>query len=83
MASDGPIARQPSHGEIAMLKAQLTDIGYTQLGTDSIYDERTEEAIKQIQRKYGLESDGIVGPLTKIVLFNENPRLDIPHIRRD
>jgi hypothetical protein len=33
--------------------------------------------------KYGLEPDGIVGSQTKIVLFNENQRLDIPHIRHD
>jgi general secretion pathway protein A len=83
MAPDGPKPNRSPHDVIVALKNQLNEIGYTQLDTGPSYDERTKETVKQIQRKYGLNPDGIVGSLTKIVLFNENQRLDIPHIRHD
>jgi general secretion pathway protein A len=83
MSPDGPAPNRLPRDAIGALKNQLKEIGYTQLDTGPSYDERTKEAVRQIQRKYGLEPDGIVGALTKIVLFNENQRLDIPHIRHD
>ena len=83
MSPDGPAPNRLPRDAIGALKNQLNEIGYTQLDTGPSYDERTKEAVRQIQRKYGLEPDGIVGALTKIVLFNENQRLDIPHIRHD
>ncbi|MGB7920448.1 MAG: AAA family ATPase [Desulfobacterales bacterium] len=83
MSPDGLAPNRLPSDAIAALKNQLSEIGYTQLDTGPSYDERTKEAVRQIQRKYGLEPDGIVGALTKIVLFNENQRLDIPHIRSD
>ena len=83
MSPDGPAPSRLPRDAIAALKNQLNEIGYTQLDAGPSYDERTKEAVRQVQRKYGLEPDGIVGALTKIVLFNENQRLDIPHIRHD
>ncbi|MGB5424136.1 MAG: AAA family ATPase [Desulfobacterales bacterium] len=83
MSPDGLAPNRSPRNAIAALKNQLNEIGYTQLDTGPSYDERTKETVRQIQRKYGLEPDGIVGALTKIVLFNENQRLDIPHIRHD
>ena len=83
MSPDGPAPSRLPPDAIAALKNQLNEIGYTQLDAGPSYDERTKEAVRQVQRKYGLEPDGIVGALTKIVLFNENQRLDIPHIRHD
>lgn len=83
MSPDDPTAKRPPHDAIAALKNQLNEIGYTQLDAGPSYDEQTKAAVRQIQRKHGLEPDGIVGSLTKIVLFNENQRLDIPHIRHD
>jgi general secretion pathway protein A len=83
MYPDGPAPNRLPRDAIGALKNQLNEIGYTQIDTGPSYDERTKEAVRQIQRKYGLAPDGIVGALTKIVLFNENQRLDIPHIRHD
>jgi general secretion pathway protein A len=45
-----------------------------------LYDEQTKKVVRQIQRKHGLKPDGIVGPLTKIVLYNEKKTLKIPHL---
>jgi general secretion pathway protein A len=83
MSPDGAVPNKPPHDTIAALKNQLSEIGYTQFETGPSYDAQTKETVRQIQRKHGLEPDGIVGALTKIVLFNENRRLDIPHIRHE
>jgi general secretion pathway protein A len=83
MSPDGSAPNRPPGDAIAALKNQLSEIGYTQLETGPSYDDQTKETVKQIQMKHGLEPDGIVGSLTKIVLFNENRRLEIPHIRHD
>jgi general secretion pathway protein A len=83
MLPDGRAENRSPRDAIAALKNQLKEIGYTQLDTGPSYDERTKETVRQIQSKYGLEPDGIVGALTKIVLFNENQQLDIPHIRHE
>ena len=55
-------------------------LGFNQIDPNPYYDAQTEQADKQIQQAYGLDPDGIVGPLTKIVLFNEKKSLKIPHI---
>ena len=65
---------------IQTLKKLLGNIGYTGLAPNALYDLKTEGAVKDIQQKYGLATDGLVGPLTKIALYNEQPGLKIPHI---
>jgi len=74
----------PISGEeqgIRTLKQILERIGYRHLTQDPIYDSETESAVKEIQSRHGIDPDGLVGPLTKMVLYNELPGLDIPHIR--
>ncbi|MBW2606259.1 MAG: AAA family ATPase [Deltaproteobacteria bacterium] len=65
---------------IIALKMHLHDIGYDKIKINPVYDDKTRAAVKKIQKKYGLKADGIVGPLTKIVLYNEKKSLKIPHI---
>ncbi len=76
----GAIPRTIPHESIIVLKMHLHDIGFNQIDLNPYYDDQTEQAVKQIQQAYGLDPDGIVGPLTKIVLFNEKKSLEIPHI---
>jgi general secretion pathway protein A len=68
--------------DILVLKNLLEKIGYGQLDPGPSYDIGTEKAVMEIQRKHGLPVDGLVGPLTKMVIYNELPELDIPHIRK-
>lgn len=75
------IPRELPHESIAVLKHHLRQSGYPGLDGSEIYDRATERAVKSVQRKYGLRPDGIVGPLTKIALYNENPQLTIPRRR--
>jgi general secretion pathway protein A len=74
------IPRSKPHESVIMLKMYLQDLGYAGIDINPYFDTATERAIKQIQTKHGLQPDGIVGPLTKIVLYNENNSDDMPQI---
>jgi general secretion pathway protein A len=82
MGEDDLIPGGQPDNSIMMLKQHLREIGYTQVGVGPFYDDQTEWAVQDLQEKYGLAPDGIVGPLTKIMILNENPNSQIPHIRR-
>ncbi len=79
---NGVIPRKVPHESIIMLKMYLKEIGYDQIIISPHYDWETEQAIKQIQEKYGLKTDGVVGPLTKIALFNEKESMSGPRITK-
>jgi len=46
-----------------------------------VYDDSVIDAVKDVQQKYGLDIDGIVGPLTRIAFYNESKSLMIPHLQ--
>jgi murein L,D-transpeptidase YcbB/YkuD len=58
----------------------MHDLGYKDMELTPTYDDKTAKAIKQVQRKHGIPADGVVGPLTKIALYNEKAALDIPRL---
>ncbi len=58
----------------------MKNIGFKYIEVGPYYDVGTRDAIKQIQNKYGIVADGVVGSLTKIFLCNEEKSLPIPHI---
>jgi peptidoglycan hydrolase-like protein with peptidoglycan-binding domain len=62
------------------LKKIMQDIGFNEIEISPFYDEQTRQAVKEIQKKYGLHIDGVVGSTTKIALYNEKKILGIPHI---
>ena len=65
---------------IVTLKRFLRDIGFKEIEINSFYDDRTRQAVKEIQNKYGLNIDGTVGSTTKIALYNEKKIFRRPHI---
>ncbi len=69
-----------SSRSIVTLKRLLKKIGFTEIDETPYYDVNTTEAVVAIQKKYGINVDGIVGPSTKIALYNESKTLPIPHI---
>jgi len=70
-----------SPGDVVMsLKSLLRDLGYEGIEMAPDYDERTMAVVKDIQAKHGILTDGLVGPLTKIVIYNEHGSLNIPHL---
>ena len=65
---------------VVSLKTFLRDLGYEGIEIGPLYDEKTIMVVKGVQAKHGIPTDGLVGPLTKIVLYNENGSLTIPHL---
>ncbi len=76
----GTIPRDAPRESLLTLKTILHDIGFVGLENTAEFDDLTRDAVKMIQGKYGLYKDGVVGPHTKIILYNEIPGLNIPHI---
>lgn len=77
----GVIPLNAPRDSIITLKMLMQGVGFEEIEITPFYDETTREAVEQIQERHGLKVDGIVGPLTKIVLYNEKKSLKIPHIR--
>ncbi len=76
----GTIPLNSSKDTIITLKILMHDIGFNNIEINPFYDESTQHALKEIQKKHGIKVDGIVGPITKIVLYNEKNDFKIPHI---
>ncbi|WP_392530442.1 peptidoglycan-binding protein [Nostoc sp. C117] len=64
--SDGlPILRIGLRGsEVVKLQQQLKKLGYLQDQADGDFGVTTEAAVKAVQKRYGLEPDGVVGGAT-------------------
>jgi general secretion pathway protein A len=65
---------------ILTLKMHLRELGFSGISLDPEYDGATRSAIMAIQERNGLPVDGIVGPLTKIALYNEMGNLTMPRL---
>lgn len=77
---NGTIPLSASEQSVLMLKGLLKEIGFSHIAPGAAYDDGTQEAIKEIQKKYGVEVDGLVGALTKILLYNEQGAFDAPRL---
>jgi general secretion pathway protein A len=70
-----------SPGEVILsLKVHLKALGFPIPEMTAAYDTTTRHAVEVIQARHGLAVDGMVGPLTKIALYNDDPSLDIPRL---
>ncbi len=70
-----------SPGEVVLsLKVHLKTLGYQIEAMTPAYDTTTRLAVEMIQARNGLDVDGMVGPLTKIVLYNEDQSLNGPRL---
>jgi len=77
---DGIIPGSGTADTVLTLKMHLRDMGFSEIEINGVYDYSTRKVIQTLQRKYQIQPDGLVGPLTKIALYNETPSLNIPHI---
>lgn len=58
--------------DVLMLQNALLGLGYYEIGTpDGVFGKLTDKMVRQYQEKYGLEVDGIVGPLTWDHIFSQ------------
>ncbi len=77
----GVIPREAPDDSLLALKVLLRDIGFPNIPINTDYDRETEDAVKRVQLKHGLPVDGVVGVLTKIILYNEARTFAIPHLK--
>lgn len=65
----------PIHGDdVFALQDRLTQLGYDAGRPDGLFGARTEQALRNFQRDYGLVVDGICGPATVRALRQLSPR---------
>jgi general secretion pathway protein A len=70
-----------SPGEVILsLKMHLKAMGFPINQMTAAYDSSTRLAVEGIQARNGLNVDGMVGPMTKIALYNEDPSLNGPRL---
>lgn len=80
LSLNGTIPLNSSKDTIITLKMLMYDIGFNNLKISPFYDESIQNAVREFQKKHGIQVDGIVGSTTKIVLYNEKNDFKIPHI---
>jgi peptidoglycan hydrolase-like protein with peptidoglycan-binding domain len=68
---------------ILMIKGLLRKVGYVQLSDAPVFDVDTEVAIRSFQAQHNLKIDGLVGPLTKMVLLREAGTAVMPQLSID
>jgi len=73
-----------SPGEVILsLKVHLKAMGFPIKEMTAAYDTTTRLAVEAIQARNGIAVDGMVGPMTKIALYNEDPSLNGPRLAGD
>ena len=76
----GTIPKHTNKDSIITLKLLLYELGFSGIEINDEYDSWTRRAIEEVQAKYGLPVDGFVGPLTKMILYQENDSFDMPRL---
>ena len=78
----GTIPSRSSKDSIITLKLLLHELGFANVRLNDEYDSWTRNAIEKVQAKYGIPVDGLVGPLTKIILYREKDTFAMPSLTR-
>jgi len=76
----GTIPKQTNKDSIITLKLLLHELGFSDVEINAEYDNWTRLAIEAVQAKYGIPVDGFVGPLTKMILYQEKESFEIPRL---
>jgi len=77
----GSIPKDAPDDSLLAFKMLLRNIGFQNIPLNTVYDPQTTDTVKMIQSKHGMKVDGVVGVLTKIILYNEAKMFAIPHLK--
>ncbi len=65
------------------VKKLLVRIGYKEIVPTPVYDSSLRRSIQDFQSRHQLNADGLVGPLTKILLIKEAGDIDVPLLNQN
>ncbi len=80
LSISGIIPKHSNPDSIITLKLLLHELGFNDVRINAEYDNWTRRAVEEIQGKYGIPVDGFVGPLTKMILYQEKSTFAMPHL---
>jgi hypothetical protein len=63
---------------IGRMQSSLKELGYYKQKPSGVFDEKTAAAVRAFQRAHFLDEDGILGPQTRIVLYQALQRFQMP-----
>jgi len=66
--------------DVKKLQERLNELGYDCGKADGIFGVKTQTAVQKLQKDYGLDPDGVVGKMTRIIL--DGPT-EITHFKDD
>ncbi len=78
----GVLPRDATPESILSLRMLLQEIGHGDIGISPIYDDRLRRAVEEVQENHGIAVDGVVGPVTKIILYNDLKTVEVPRLTR-
>jgi general secretion pathway protein A len=76
---DAVISDRSSEATVSVLKNILRTMGYGVQDSPG-YDQSTKEAVLSFQQRYGITADGLVGPLTKMLLIMDSNAYGVPRL---
>lgn len=76
---DTVISDGASEASVSVLKTILRTIGYG-IHDSPGYDQSTKEAVLSFQQRHGIAADGLVGPLTKMLLIMDSNAYGVPRL---
>lgn len=76
----GTIPGNAPPDSVLVLKMLLRELGHEAVPLDREYDGATRRAVEEIQARFGLPVDGVVGNLTKIALYRAGDRFAVPRV---
>ena len=76
----GVLPLNASPEAVISLKLLLGDLGFQDLDTSPAYDSATRRAVRTVQSAAGIPVDGLVGPMTTMVLYNNAEIFEIPNL---
>ncbi len=76
----GTIPGDASAETILTLKKLLRQMGFSGVALTADYDDVTKRIVKKIQVRGGIPVDGLVGPVTKMIIYNDLKLYQVPSI---
>jgi general secretion pathway protein A len=82
LATNAIIAHGAPSAAITGLKRLLRLSGFDQIPKNPVFDQVTQQAVVEFQKRNNIQADGLVGPITKILLIHQDDRAQLPKLNQ-